>query len=445
MRLVTIIALLLAAPLSAQTMVNVTKYGAVCDGVIDNTPAFTKAAQAALSGNGEVYIPACNSTYAVNLSAFSNTNRQVWLDIDDENDLTILGGSINGQNIRITGKGNQHEGISGRFVTRPHVNWMAAAKVSALDMNGVEQAVIEGIAFFSQYSNRVPVANLHTNTTTGAGTVYVTLKGDEFISGTGQPALFVGDDPAHKNSIAGFGLYLEGDSFDSNGLCISLESYGGVEFSGPVPSFCGGGNIVINNATTGYYFHNILSEDLRNETLIKFYPGPSTAGQVTIDNVEIADPIGTTYLFGAYSRQNGNVAGLVFSNITNAGNGLYDPASTANFFGAIAISAPCAGLNAASRLYGFEDFTCLDPQMGHSGFSDPAYIGNSSSNNPALVIDSPRYPVGLTVKQGIGIGAYPVANLPSAASAGPNVIAIAIEPDGRRMIAISDGASWSFH
>jgi hypothetical protein len=451
----------------ASSWYDVTIYGAVCDGVTDNTAAFANAKNDALSHDGILYIPPCatNSTYAVNESAFSNSNTQSWLYVVDENDLTITGGSISGANIAIFGRGNQHQGIAGDFVSEPHIDWISNASVSPLDANGLDQAWFEGILFFNQYSNTVPAVNLHTNTTTGAGIVFVTFKGDEMQSGNCAiaPALKVGPDAGHPDSTAGFGLFFSGTGIGCTGLgnthpAAQFVNYGDVSWSGPVTNFFGGGGVSMT-ATSGFpgsegwYFENVLAENFGPQDFFTF-KGPTNwtlLGDVVFNNLGIADSTGSIYLFGTYGA---NVQGVTAQNMSFDGGykGLLDPQSSGNIYGADCFNAPgCLGLGVGRNIRGL---VAIDPAYGRN--SAGIYFGSSSSSDPALTLDSPSFGAALRIKQALILGTYTVSTLPPASEVGQGALAIVTDAlsvapgdcsgaGSTYMIAISNGTSWTCH
>ncbi len=447
---------------------DVTFFGAVCDGVTDNTTAFTNARNAALSENGILYIPPCPkpSTYVVNLSAFSNSNGQVWLQVVDGNDLTISGGSISGFNVAIFGRGNQHVGASGVFITQPHVDWVAAQSVSPLDVNGISQAWFEGIFFFNGYGSKVPAVSLHTNTETAVGVVYVTFKGDHIASGNCAvtPAFKVA--PQRSVDQAGFGMFFSGTSFEcynnsNSSPAAEFENYMDVDWSGPVyNSFIGGGvALTLDTNPSGsahslnWRFENILGENLGAQDFFTFRS--TSLGEVvgvTFDDMHLADGLGPVYLFGAYG--NGAAIGVTAEKMSSEAGyvDLVDPASTAYIYGTTCINAPgCTGVTVGSNQLGI---VSIDPFYGEDGHG--IYFGSRSHGDPALTLDSPDYKVALRVKQGLAIGSYPAAMLPSASQVGPSVVAIITDSPtyapgictgggDKSMIAVSNGTEWYCH
>lgn len=444
---------------------DVTVYGATCDGVTDNTTAFTNAKNAALSGNGVMYIPPCPKPlpYVVNLSAFSNSNGQVWLYVVDENDLAISGGSITGYNVAVFGLGGQHGG--GYFVTQPHVDWIAAPSVSALDVNGIDQAWFEGILFWNGYSPKVPTANLHNNTVTGGGVVYVTFKGDVFLSGDCSlaPALKVGS-LSNNQQWAGFGMFFSGTGLE----CINsntspaavFQNYFDVDWSGPVYNHFNGGGVALtlNGAPTGtpastnWRFENILGENLGSQDFFTLRANNADLCDVSFDNMHLADGRGSVYLLGAYGKA--NVRGVAAYNMSIEGGyaGLIDPASDAQIWGAACINAlGCAGTTVGENRFGI---VSMDAQYGNDGHG--IYFGSRSAQDPALTLDSPDHKVALKVNQGLAIGSYPALMLPSASLVGSSVLAIVTDSatyapgictggGDKLMIAVSDGTAWYCH
>jgi hypothetical protein len=391
-------------------------FGAACDGSTDDTKAIARAAAAALSTGGVVYIPASsgNRTCVTSLSAFSNANTQEWLEVVDDNDLTITGGTISGTNVAIIGRANQHQGLAGAFVTQPHIDWISKSSVSPLETDGLDGAWFEGIFFTNGYHNTVPPVNLHTNTRNGAGNVYITFKGDVMMSGDCgiAPAFEDAPDSSHLDRAAGFGIFFSGDSFGCNSAkngkaAVLFENAGNVNTDPNVPnSFVSGGLEATSTKSFesgwgDFHISNALSEGLIG-TFFSAAPGGSNIANVTLDGIQIADPVGPTYIYGQYGSY---AQGVTISNVgdNSSHKSIVDPGSTGKIYGFQCMQSRfCAGQTIGGI---FNGIFSVDSAMGRNGGG--AYLGSISTTDPALTVDSPNFPgAALKVKEGVEIGQH---------------------------------------
>jgi hypothetical protein len=318
---------------------DVKAFGAVCDGVTDDTKAITAAVTAwssNLSGTassaGVLYFPRSPHPCKFNGNVFNVTHNQGWLYVLMDNSFLLTGPVTPTPLTAFVGRGGNFQGLGGMANLHPNVTWLPSASgVEALNITGnVGGLYFEGINFENNGGSLSPV---HLRGTSAAGgPTFITWIGDQFGANSSVPAFLVDSD--RNNIVAAYGMFFDHCAFSSppgSSAVIQVTNAGNFVFrDGPIY----GAPVVFKNlgiSSAGEaVFDGVLSESLINQDFLVL--DTSAGGGVvetdfTLRNVALADTSGTVYLVKGLGTGNRGI-NIEMSPEGGVGSGIIDPAST---------------------------------------------------------------------------------------------------------------------
>ena len=330
---------------------NVKNFGAVCDGVTDDTAAIQQTYNAAGSamgrkgGAGVVYFPPSTGYCKVSsLRTPSMGYDKGWLVSVFDNGL-YANSIYPGDNNAFIGRTSNFAGLGNAFLWGPNAEWQQPKGTIGplVDINGGDQIYFEGINFAATQ----PVA-IHMHDNNGRGVVNTTFNRCSVI----------GDfniDASKPTNAVGFGLHI----YDSSLGRLHIQNFGFITIRGGFlhsitisEGGSGGGDLEVDN---------VLSEGLRNEDFLTVDTTPGQTSDITLRRVALADTVGSVYMLKHINKTNINyLVNVKFDMIPagNTGSGLIDPASAPNL-----LSVTCEGngcqyvlQQAKSALYQFTGF-----------------------------------------------------------------------------------------
>jgi hypothetical protein len=332
---------------------NVKNFGAVCDGVTDDTAAIERTYNAAgvamgrQGGAGVVYFPPSTGYCKVTmLHTPSMGYAQGWLVSVFDNGLfatTVYPGNNNA----FVGRTSNFAGLGNSFLWGPAAEWQQpkGAMTPLVDMAGGNQIYFEGISFGVAGPEQQPIA-IHMHDNHGSGVVNIVFK----------RCSVMGDfdvDASTPKTVAGFGLHIEDSSLGN----LKFQNFGTITIRGSFlhsirirnTGIASNGNLEVDDS---------LSEALNNDDFLVVDTSGGPVTDILLRRVALADSIGKVYMARHINHTNANwVVNIKFEMIPggNAGAGLIDPASAPDLFSAICEGDNCQHVlpQAQSTLYQF--------------------------------------------------------------------------------------------
>lgn len=337
---------------------DVQAFGAVCDGVTDDTAAITSAYTQLVAdlnanggnsgGGGAVHFPHASHPCLVHTLTLPTVNKG-WIVTDFDNGLIADAISIvGGQNYAFIGHTGNFQGLSGQFVPGPNATIVQANGNTGpvLDLVGVDQVFIQGMNFECAPTNNTECVHAHDNS--GIGTVYVHVD-LSMVNNQGSGQAWV-TDTSNPANTEGFGEYFSRSSFEvtlSAPYSSSFIDAGMINFDHP---FWENRGILFKNAGISYdgqlNINDLYTENITNTCVLCL---DSTAGNiegVQINGAMIADPVGTVYLIKNTGVNTQAVA--VYNPSGSTVVNWIDPTSTPNGMTLTCIGAGCDRLISTS-------------------------------------------------------------------------------------------------
>ena len=342
---------------------NVKNFGAVCDGVTDDTAAIQNTYNAAANamftagGAGIIYFPPSSGYCKVTrLRIPSMGYSQGWLTSIFDNGLLVTDTVIPGKNNAFIGRTSNFRGLGYVFLRGPSAEWQkpkesGVTTAPVLDLVGADQVYFDGIAFGDASGLASEVIHMHDNN--GAGSTYITF---EHCSVMGDFDI----DGATPETFAGFGLYIENTAMAD----LNITNFGIITIRGSYIHKMRLSNAGASN-TGDVELDDILSESLNNEDFLTIDTSGGNVADVILNRVRVADPVGTVYMVKHINNSSVNwLANIKFEALQgDIGSGLVDPASAPQLFSIICEGYGCEGVlaQAKSTLYFME---AIDPKGG---------------------------------------------------------------------------------
>jgi hypothetical protein len=320
---------------------DVKAFGAVCDGVTDDTMAITAAVTAwsgNLSGNtssaGVLYFSRSPHPCKFNGNVFHVSHNKGWLYVLMDNSFLLTGPVTPTPLTAFVGRSGNFQGLGGMANLHPNVTWLPTASgAEALNITGnVGGLYFEGINFENNGGSLSPV-HLRGTAASG-GPTFITWVGDQFGANSSVPAFLVDSDTS--NTVAAYGMFFDHCAFASppgSSAVIQVTNAGNFIFrDGPIY----GAPVVFKNlgiSSAGEaVFDGVLSESLTNQDFLVL--DTSTGGGVvetdfTLRNVLLADTSGSVYLVKGLGTGNRGI-NIEMSPEGGVGSGIIDPATPAN-------------------------------------------------------------------------------------------------------------------
>lgn len=351
---------------------DVQAWGAVCDGVTDDTTAITNALNQLVadlaanggnaSGGGAVYAPHATHPCLVHTLTVPFSNRG-WIVMKFDNGLiadVIRPSSFNA----FIGLSGNFQGLAGSFELGPLSTWTQAAgnTGSLLDINGQSQIWVEGINLESSGVNNTEVVHCHDNSGVGCIGLFLTRS---MINNNSSGKAFVADSSGPSQN-GGFGIYFNKVAFENQTgaaptTIADFVNYYQVDFKDVfVQNNNGGGFLLKNNGIPQmgqFYWDNLFTENLGKDLLI-IDSTADVVGDVDLHNIIPADGVAGFYMLKHIGT---HLNGIKFDMISGeaVGSSWIDPASTANSIPLTCIGNGCdlvpisPGAAALSSYFGF--------------------------------------------------------------------------------------------
>jgi hypothetical protein len=324
---------------SGASVYDVKSFGAVCDGVTDDTAAITAAytqaaadlaASSGLGGGGTVYFPHSSGPCKFSTLTVPNGPPHGWIVSLFDN--SLLGNTINvNNNNAFIGRSGNNQGATGVFQYGPAVTWSNASVQSGPFVNdsaSIGQVYFEGISMVGATTSETLLIQSTQWITMVRCMVQNTQSGFDVLA-----------QGANASSVGGFGFQAEYSSFPGANT-LSFTNFGQININ---HSFIGNGSVYVYNAgipdVSDISFDDVQSEGLTNADFLVIRGTYVT--NVTLRDVKLADTVGTAYVID--DLHTGNPFGPIHFDMEQfIGSGLMDPAG--NYLNII-----CAGIGCPSN------------------------------------------------------------------------------------------------
>jgi len=319
---------------------DVTAYGAKCDGATDDTMAIASAISTwnqNLSGNttsaGVLYFPRGANPCKFNGSVFSVTHNKGWLYVLMENGFLLTGPVTPTSLTSFVGRGGNFQGLGGTANLGHNITWMpAGTAIEALNISGNGSGFyFEGINFENSGLTST-VSPVHFHAIGGGGPAFINIVNCQINSNSTNAAVLF--DADSTTGPAGFGVFFRDTAIatvPTAASAINAINVGNFHFIGGAIY---GSSVIFKNtgvASAGdVSFDHVLSEGLTNKDFLIL--DTSAGGGVvetdfTLKAVALADVVGTVYLVKGIGTGNRGI-NIEMSPEGNIGTGIIDPATT---------------------------------------------------------------------------------------------------------------------
>lgn len=316
---------------SASPWYDVKAFGAVGDGVTDDTSAITGAIAAWKTTGGVLHFSTNvnGSPYKFNGNVF-NIAPHGWLYVLMDASFLLTGPITPTSYTAFVGRAGGFEGLGGQANLHPNVTWLPTGSgIEALNLTGNQGAVyFEGVNFENTPSSTSSAVHFHSTAVSG-GPTFIVFEGCQLNSNSSTvPALLVDTDTSTITGVYGvfFRYCAIAVSQPGNSSVMLINNSGIFRFDS-----CAiyGAPVILNNngvsAAGSIYFHTIVSEALVNQNFLVVNGTSSPITEIVLENVTLADTVGTVYML----KTTGNVSQVhINMSVTAAiGTGLVDPTS----------------------------------------------------------------------------------------------------------------------
>jgi hypothetical protein len=337
---------------------DVKAFGAVCDGVTDDTTAIT-AAISSWNGNlfgntssaGVLYFPRSANPCKFNGNVFNVPHNKGWLYVLMDNGFLLTGPVTPTSLTAFVGRGGNFQGLGGTANLAPNVTWMPATNIlEALNISGNGSGFyFEGVNF-ENHSASSTVSPVHFHAIAGAGPAFINFVNCQINSNSTNAAVLF--DADSTTGPAGFGVFFRDTAIAVSAAAAASSvmaiNTGNFHFIG---GSIYGGSVVFKNtgaaSAGGASFDHVLSEGLNNQDFLVL---DTSAGGGVVETdfilkfVALADTVGSVYMVKGIGTGNRGI-NIEMSPEGNIGTGIIDPATT-NPQGLVGVHCKGAGCDA---------------------------------------------------------------------------------------------------